>query len=195
MLLYEIPHDRIRHYPGALNPGLTMQGGIPLHLNDVSLLPIQLGGDLIQGILRFRVQAALAGEEVYLRVGDLLVLIQIGDCGAQLRRLRVGLLRKLLRLTGLRAGLLGLLVCLVGRALRLMNARLRPAIDIFDIAGVLRAELIELVQSVLNGRDLTVDPLFAGQWIEVTPESFIGLGRQGLPGRVRAGIVRICSRS
>ena len=60
-------------------------------------------------------------------IGNLLVLVKIADRRIQLSRLRAGLLRQLLRLTGLGRSLLCLLICRVGSGLRLVDTSLGTA--------------------------------------------------------------------
>src|SRR6202042_1829418 len=111
------------------------------------------------------IQSRLAGAEMQLGVGNLLVLIKIRDRSIQLTGLRVGLLRHLLRLASLSACLLSLLVCRVGRALRLVNPGLSAAVNVLDVVRVLGGELIKLVQPIFYRRYLTVYPLLASQGV------------------------------
>ena len=123
-------------------------------------------------------------------IRNLLVLIKVSDRRIQLRGLRVGLLRHLLRLTGLGASLLGLLICRVRRALRLMDTSLGAAINILDIVRVLGGKLIELVQPIFYRGYLTIYPLLTGQWVHFSPETLGRLRWQRLSGSVSRRICR-----
>ena len=65
-------------------------------------------------------------------IGDLLVLVEVGDRRIQLARLRSRLLRQLLGLTGLGRRLQSLLIGWVRSALCLVDTCLCPAIDVLD---------------------------------------------------------------
>ncbi len=117
--------------------------------------------------------------EVKLGIGNLLVLVKVGDRRIQLTGLRAGLLRHLLRLTGLGRGLQCLLICLIRSGLRLMDTSLCAGIYILDIVRVLGRELIELVQPVFYRSYLTIDPLLAGQRVQLAPEALVRLSGQG----------------
>ena len=119
-------------------------------------------------------------------IGNLLVLIKVRDRGIQLGGLRICLLRHRLRLTGLGACLLCLLVCSIGRALRLMDPGLGSAVDILDIVRVLSGELIKLIQPIFYWRYLTIYPLLAGQRVHLSPETLSGLSGK----RLSSGISR-----
>ncbi len=121
-------------------------------------------------------------------IGNLLVLVEIADRRIQLVRLRTGLLRQLLRLTGLGRSLQSLLICRVCRGLSLMDAGLRTGIDVLNIVSVLGSELIKLIQPIFNRCDLTIDPLLAGQRIHLAPKAFVRLGGQWLTGSVSSRI-------
>jgi hypothetical protein len=70
-------------------------------------------------------------------VRDLLILVKVTDGGIQLTGLRICLLRQLLRLPGLSAGLQCLLVRRIRSRLRLMNSCLGPSVYILDVVCVL----------------------------------------------------------
>ena len=106
-------------------------------------------------------------------IGDLLVLVEIGNRRVQLGGLRIRLLRQLLRLTGLRTRLLGLLIGSIRSALCLVDTCLGPAINILNIVCVLGCELIQLIQPVFHRGDLPVDPLLACQRIHLAPEALV----------------------
>jgi len=87
----------------------------------------------------------LRRTEVKLGVGNLLVLVEVIDRGIQLPGLSICLLRQLLRLPGLGAGLQRLLICRFSSGLSLVNTRLSPSVYIFDIVCVFGGELIEFI--------------------------------------------------
>ena len=106
-----------------------------------------------------------------LGVRNLLVLVKIVNRGVQLPSLSICLLRQLLRLPGLGAGLQCLLVCCIGSRLRLVNTRLGPRIYILDIVCVLGGQLIKFIQPVFYRSYLAVYPLLPGKGVHFSRKS------------------------
>ena len=159
----QIPDYGIGHVLRILNAGLTASMGITLDLNDVALAAAHLGRDLVECDLGLGRSAPSARTEANLDVIYFLILVQIGNGGIELSGLRAGLLcghlRLSCRIVGGGRGLAGLVRC----GLSLMDAGLSAGIYILNIVGVLGLKLVELVQAILDGIELAIDPLLAGE--------------------------------
>ena len=110
---HQIPDYCVGHILRPFNSNLSPSVGVALNLDDVTLLSGQLLGNLIERRFRLVIQSRLGAAEMEFGIGDLRILIEIGDSGSQLSGLGAGLLRRLLRLTGLCRGLARLLVGLI----------------------------------------------------------------------------------
>jgi hypothetical protein len=77
-----------------------------------------------------------------------------------------------------------MLVCGAGCIHGILDASLRAGINIVDIVSVLCLKLIELVNLILDGGDLSIYPLLAGERVHMTPETLLRLICEGLAGGV-----------
>src|SRR6185437_2470726 len=156
------------------------------YFDEIAFLPLNLRGNLGEGIFGAIVQDGLPGTKTNFGVVDLLIVIDVPDRVAQLRSLIAGLLGKLIGLVGGVVGRGRGLARLAGGCFSVVDSGLGAGIHILNVAGVLRLELIELVQTVLNGIELPMYPLFAGEGIHMSPEAFVGFDGQRLAGGIGA---------
>jgi len=110
------------------------------------------------------------------------ILVKAADGAIQLVDLAGGLTREGICLLGLLVGRGCDLTGLVGGGLSLGDAGLRTGIDILDVRGVLRVDFVQFVDLTLNGVKLAFHPLFAGERIDLAPETFLGRLAHALGG-------------
>jgi len=194
MIDHQISDYGVGHILRSLDPSRSTRVGISLNLNDIALLSGQLLGDSVKSRLGIVIEGHLGVRETDFGIRNLRILVEVGDGRAQLGRLAGRHLRRLIGLIRLGGGLLRRLIGLVRGGLSLMDARLCTSIYVLDIAGVLGRQLVELVQAVFDRRHLPIDPLLAGERVEMTPKAFIRCGRQGFSGSVGAGVAWVGRR-
>src|ERR1700733_1139362 len=190
----EVAHYRVRHMLRVGNAGLPACPRVALHLNDVTLLPLQLGSNIVQSRLGLCIQDRLTVAEINLSVRNRRILVEVRDRRIQIVCAGRSLLRHLRSLSRLRVCRGRKLVRTVSRGLRLLDAGRAARVQILDVVAVLRGELIQLIQPILHRTDLPVDPLLAGQRVQVAPEALIRLRRKRLAGGVGAIVLRILRR-
>jgi hypothetical protein len=87
------------------------------------------------------------------------------------------------RLLGPIAGVQCVLVGFVRLVRGNTNAFLRAGVYVFDVLRVLRRQFIEFVYAVPDWRHLALYVLFAGERVQMPPESFTGVRLQRLASR------------
>ncbi len=175
MFSYEVAIDRFGQTPGALNASVAGQRGISLHFHDVPLAPGQIGRKVVQLFAGRWPQNRLATVKRYFHLGGLAVLVQtingrvqpVHVAGCALRR-GIGILRLI-------AGVHCHLVGLVGSGPGPAYPRLRPRIQVPNVASVPGVHFIQLAELALDGFHAVVDPLLARKGIDPAPESLFGL--------------------
>ena len=130
MFGYEVTDNGVSHVLRALNARLPAYPGISFHFYDVTLLSLQLGRDLIEGVLCFGIEGSLTGTEANFGVADSRILIEPGDSRVQLTCLSAGILGERLRLpcsgVGSLCGLVRLVSCSVPDGCQPGRANRRP---------------------------------------------------------------------
>ncbi len=185
-MLGQKPNYGVGEVLRILDTGLSPAARVGGDFYYISFLSLDLRCDLGEGILSFGIQLSLTGTKANLGVIDLLVLIEVRDGGVQLRGLRAGLLRQCVRLIGGGAGGGGGSAGLPGGGFGLTDTGLGAGVYVFNVCGIARLKLIELVEAVLDRIELPIDPLFAGEGVDFSPEAFVGLGCQRMAGGVGA---------
>src|SRR5581483_1887460 len=115
---------------------------------DVALGVGNVGGELIQSLAGFARQIVFVESEVHRGLGDDAIVVEIGHRVLQRVHTIDGLIREILGLIGLSAGGLGLLVHFGGLGLHGLDALLGTRVNVFNVARILRGQVIELVDLV-----------------------------------------------
>jgi len=112
-----------------------------------------------------------------------LVLIDTADDGLDRVQASAGLRGGLVSLLGAVAGIDGMLVSLRRLRIGLPNTFLGARIDVLDLASVLGAQVVKLVDAITNRAQLTLYILLARHRIDLSPEALARLRLQWLTGR------------
>ena len=90
-----------------------------------------------------------------------MIVVEIGDGVGQHADAAVGDISHLLRLLGVLGGALRLLLDFNSLRIHGLDAGLRTGVDVLDVAGVLRSQVVKLVGLVDQRRRLTLDLILA----------------------------------
>ena len=183
ILFHQVTDHRIRHGLRTLDTGLATRRREALHFDDVALLVLQVGGHVVQGLLGFRAQGALSRTETDLGLGRGLILIDVADHLLHGIQTIAGLERSLVGLLCLAARFGGVLVSFGGLGGRLADALLRTRVDILDLLGVLRGEIVEFVHPIADRAELPLYVLLAGEGIDLAPKALAIVRLQWLARR------------
>jgi len=120
-----------------------------------------MAGELIESFLRLGRQIVPVEAELHRCLGDGVIVIQVGDRVGQHADASVRSISDLLRLLRVLGSDLRLLLDFSGLRVHRLDAGLRARVNVFDIARILRSQVVQFVGLVDQWRRLILHIVFA----------------------------------